>query len=81
MNAMTRYVLAATASLIAVACYRPAEAGMATADTAAAGTITFEQYRDWRMHFVEERQTQIAAELAEKDLSAPRKAALDRQKA
>jgi hypothetical protein len=33
------------------------------------------------MHFIEQRQTQIAAELAEKDLSATRKESLQRQKA
>jgi acyl-CoA reductase-like NAD-dependent aldehyde dehydrogenase len=33
------------------------------------------------MHFVEQRQTQIAAELAEKGLSADRRAGLERQKA
>ena len=32
------------------------------------------------MHFIEERQIQISAELAVKDLTAPRRAALERQK-
>lgn len=82
MNAIARYALAATASLLAAAFHLPAEAAPAAADTAAANdTITFDQYRDWRQHFIEERQIQIAAELAEKDLSAQRRAALDRQKA
>jgi hypothetical protein len=48
---------------------------------AAADTITFDQYRDWRMHFIEQRQTQIAAELAEKDLTPARRTSLERQKA
>jgi hypothetical protein len=81
MNAIARYVLAATASLFAVACYLPAEAAAAPADAASADTITFEQYRDWRLHFIEERQIQIAAEIAQKDLSAERRAGLERQKA
>jgi hypothetical protein len=81
MNAIARYALAATASLFAAALHLPADAAPAAADPAANDTITFDQYRDWRLHFVEERQTQIAAELAEKDLTAQRRAALERQKA
>jgi hypothetical protein len=81
MNAIARYALAATAGFFAVACYLPAEAAPAPAESAAADTITFEQYRDWRLHFIEERQLQIAAELAGKGLSAERRAGLDRQKA
>jgi hypothetical protein len=81
MNAMTRYTLAAAVTLAAGLSCLPAHAAPAPTDAASADTITFEQYRDWRMHFIEERQTQIAAELAEKDLNAPRKTALERQKA
>jgi hypothetical protein len=81
MKAIARYALVATASLFAVACHLPAEAAPAPADSATSDTITFEQYRDWRMHFIEERQLQIAAELAEKGLSADRRAGLERQKA
>ena len=81
MNAMTRYALAVAASLFAAVSQLPAQAAPAVADSAATDTITFEQYRDWRLHFIDERQTQIAAELAEKDLSTQRKTALERQKA
>ncbi len=81
MNAIAKYALAATASLFAAACYLPAQAAPASTDTAATETISFDQYRDWRMHFIEERQTQIAAQLAAKGLTADRRAALDRQKA
>jgi hypothetical protein len=81
MNAIARYALAATASLFAAAYYLPANAAPAAADSAANDTITFDQYRDWRQHFIEERQTQIAAELAEKNLTSQRRAGLERQKA
>jgi hypothetical protein len=81
MNTIARHLLAATAGILAAACYLPAEAAPAPADAAPTDTITFEQYRDWRLHFIEERQLQITAELAEKDISAPRRAALERQKA
>ena len=81
MNTITRYALALTAGLVAGATQVPAKAAPASADTQTADTITFEQYRDWRLHFIEERQLQIAAELAEKDVRPERRAALERQKA
>ena len=81
MNAIARYTLAAAAGFFAVACCLPAQAAPAQTANAATDTITFEQYRDWRLHFIEERQIQIAAELAEKGLSAERRTGLDRQKA
>jgi hypothetical protein len=86
MSAMTRYALAATASLLAVVSFLPAQAAATApaevpAATSGADTITFDQYRDWRLHFIEQRQTQIAAELADKDASAARRAGLERQKA
>ena len=80
MNAIARYAFAATAGFLAAASYLPAQAAPATA-TDSAETITFDQYRDWRMHFIEERQTQIAAELVDKNLTDARRAALQRQKA
>ena len=76
MNAIARYAL--VAGLFAALCYLPANA--APADSAS-DTITFPQYREWRLHFIEQRQTQIAAEMAAKDISAQRRAALERQKA
>jgi hypothetical protein len=81
MNAIARYAFAATAGLLAAAAYLPAEAASAAAADSAAERITFDQYRDWRMHFIEERQIQVAAELAEKNLSDARRAGLERQKA
>lgn len=77
MNRVTRCAVLSAAVILAASV--PAVA--ATAPPPAADAITFDQYRDWRMHFIEQRQTQIAAELAEKDLSATRRAALERQKA
>jgi hypothetical protein len=81
MKAITKYALIATASILAAASSLPARAAPAPADNAAADTITFEQYRDWRLHFIEERQLQIEAGLAEKNLNAERRAVLERQKA
>src|SRR4029077_10345676 len=80
MNAILRYALAA-ALLVASGSLSAQAAPNGAADTASADTINFEQYRDWRMHFIEERQIQISAELAVKDLAAQRRTALERQKA
>jgi hypothetical protein len=82
MNAIARHALAVTAGLFAAAAYPPAQAApAAAADTQAADTITFDQYRDWRLRFIEERQIQVAAELAQKDITPQRRASLERQKA
>ena len=72
----------ATATLLSAACVIPVQAAPSGApDAPAAETINFDQYRDWRLHFIEERKIQIAAQLAAKDLTAPRRTALERQKA
>ncbi|HVH79381.1 MAG TPA: hypothetical protein VM782_08330 [Stellaceae bacterium] len=70
-----------TAGLFAIVCASANAAAPISADPVPADTITFDQYRDWRLHFIEERQIQIAAELAQKDVTAPRRTALERQKA
>jgi len=80
MNAILRHALA-TALLVAAGSVPALAASTGAADTASADTINFEQYRDWRMHFIEERQIHISAELAVKDLAAQRRTALERQKA
>jgi hypothetical protein len=81
MPRITPYAIAAALSVVAAANCLPVQAASPPIAGAAADTISFEQYRDWRLHFIEERQTQIEAELAATDLSAPRHAALLRQKA
>jgi hypothetical protein len=73
--------LATVSALFAAALTMPASAAPAPAEPTVTETITFDQYRDWRLHFIEQRQTQIAAELAEKDLAATRRDSLERQKA
>jgi hypothetical protein len=79
MNATIRTL--AGFALLAAALSAPACAAPAPAETAAGETITFDQYRDWRMHFIEQRQLQLAAELAGKNIGAEQRARLDRQKA
>jgi hypothetical protein len=81
MNPTNRYALATAILLSAAAFGLPAHAAPAPTEAANPETITFDQYRDWRLHFIEQRQTQIAAELAEKNLTAERRGQLERQKA
>jgi hypothetical protein len=81
MNKLARYAFAAAAGLFIAGSYLPAQAAATASDSAAAETITFDQYRDWRLHFIEERQVQIAADLADKNLTDARRTVLQRQKA
>jgi hypothetical protein len=80
-----RWTYAAASALLATAIGLPSLA--ATADptapavAAATETITFDQYRDWRLHNIEQRQTQIARRLAAADLSIADKDRLEQQKA
>ena len=43
--------------------------------------ITFDEYRDFRLHVIAQRQARLARELAAPDLSASQKADLERRKA
>jgi hypothetical protein len=58
----------------------PAEAQPA-APAAAGDPITFEQYREWRLRYIERRQTQLAAQLATGDLQPRQRARLEQAKA
>lgn len=53
----------------------------ALATDSAAETITGDPYPAWRMHFIVERQDQIAAGLADNNLTDAQRASLQRQKA
>src|SRR5258707_10800992 len=73
-------VLAASAE-IAAALWLPAEAAQPAAPAASGDPFTFEQYRDWRLAFIERRQTDLARQLAASDLPAQRKTRLEQGKA
>ncbi len=75
--------LLAAAALVPCQAAQPAAAQSGAAQPGAAGpdTITFEQYRDWRLNFIAERQKQLAAELAAGNLSDVERARLSREKA
>jgi len=74
-----RWVLLAASAIIAANLWLPGQAAEPVAQ--AAGAITFDQYRDWRMHFIERRQTQLAMQLSAADLPARQKVRLEEVKA
>jgi hypothetical protein len=77
-----RWTLFAASAAIAATLWLPGEAAQPAPPAAATGDpITFEQYRDWRLAFIERRQNALAVELAAADLPAQRKARLEQVKA
>ena len=77
-----RWTLFAASAAIAATLWLPGEAAQPAPPAAATGDpITFEQYRDWRLAFIERRQSDLAVELAAADLPAQRKAQLEHVKA
>ena len=77
-----RWSLLAASAAIAATLWLPGEAAQPTASATAAGDpITFEQYRDWRLNFIERRQSELARQLAAADLSAPQTARIEQVKA
>jgi hypothetical protein len=74
-------MLLAACAIVAAGLWLPGRAAEPAAQTAGEETISFEQYRDWRMHFIERRQSELGMQLAAADLAAPRKARLEQTKA
>jgi hypothetical protein len=77
----------AASTAIAGALWLPAEAAQPVAPPAPAASatagdpITFEEYREWRLNFIERRQSELAVELAAADLPPAQKARLLHTKA
>jgi hypothetical protein len=77
-----RWTLLAASAAIAATLWLPAEAAQPAAPaTVSADLITFEQYRDWRLAFIERRQGELSRQLEAADLPAQRKARLEQVKA
>ena len=84
-----KWMLLAASAVIAAGLWLPGQAAQPTAptDTQAAApgraddTISFEQYREWRLRFIEQRQTQLAAQLVAADLQPRQRARLEQVKA
>jgi hypothetical protein len=83
-----RWIVLAASTLAAALLWLPGQAAQPepqtaaeTAPQAAAETISFDQYRDWRNHFIEQRQEQLAARLAAADLNPAQRSRIEQQKA
>jgi hypothetical protein len=59
----------------------PAAAQRAAQPAAVREMVTFDEYRDFRMHDLQQRQARLAQQLAATGLSAAEKASLERRKA
>jgi hypothetical protein len=79
---MRRWMFAvASAALVAAGWWHLPASAQRAAPPAASETITFEQYRDFRLHDLAQRQARLAKQLAASDLSAAEKGSLERRKA
>ena len=85
-----KWVVLAASTAIAATLWLPGEAAQLAAPEAAVPSapfapsgeaISFEQYRDWRLSFIERRQSELAVELAGADLPALQKTRLEHSKA
>jgi hypothetical protein len=76
-----RWVVLAATTAITATLWLPGEAAQPAAPAASAQSISFEQYRDWRLNMIERRQSGLAVELAAADLPALQKTRLERSKA
>ena len=84
-----KWLTFAASALIAGGLGLPSHAAQPTApaETSAAlpaageDKISFDQYREWRLRFIEQRQTQLTAQLATADLQPRQRARLEQAKA
>ena len=80
-----RWIVLAASTLAAVLLWLPGQAAQPEAPpltaTSSEQTISFEQYRDWRNHFIEQRQEQLAARLTVANLTAVQRSRIEQQKA
>ena len=88
-----KWMLLAASAVVAAGLWLPGQAAQPTAQPAAPAEaqapappaaddpITFEHYRDWRLRYIERRQTQLAVQLAAADLQPRQRARLEQTKA
>jgi len=84
-----KWLLLAASAVVAAGLWLPGQAAQPTAaaeapaaaPAAADDPITFEQYREWRLRYIERRQTQLVAQLAAADLQPRQRARLEQVKA
>lgn len=80
---MVKWTLPAAAAVVFVAAWWhwPAAAQRAAQPSATEETISFEQYREFRTHDLQQRQARLARQLTAPGLSAAEKASVERRKA
>ena len=84
-----KWMLLVASAVIAAGLWVPGQAAQpatpnetqAAALPGADDPITFEQYREWRLRYIERRQTQLTAQLAVADLQPRQRARLEQVKA
>src|SRR5436309_15637550 len=88
-NAM-KWMLLAASAVIAAGLWLPSQAAQpatpnetqaAALPAGADDPISFEQYREWRLRFIERRQTQLTAQFAAAHLQPRQRARLEQAKA
>src|SRR5947199_8454390 len=77
---LMRWMLLAASAVIAASLWLPGQAAEPAPPAGADESISFEQYRDWRLNFIERRQTQLAMQLSAADLPVRQKARLEQVK-
>src|SRR5204863_648670 len=76
-----RWMLVAASAVIASSLWVPGQAAEPAPPAVGDESISFEQYRDWRLNFIERRQTQLAVQLSAADLPTRQKIRLEQVKA
>jgi hypothetical protein len=76
-----KWMLLAAAAVVAAGLWLPGQAAQPAPQAGADDPISFEEYRDWRLRFIERRQAQLAAQLSAADLPARQRARLEQTKA
>ena len=74
-------LLSAAAAFAGLAWWHLPAVAQRAPQPAASEAITFEQYRDFRLHDLAQRQARITKQLAASDLSASERGSLERRKA
>jgi len=76
-----KWTLFAATATIVVSLWLPVEAAQPLPPPNGGDSITFEQYRDWRLEFSERRRSELAMQLSAADLQAERRSRLEQSKA
>lgn len=76
-----KWMLFAAVAAVAAVAWLPGQAAQPVPPAGGGETITFEQYRDWRLEFTDRRRSELAMQLSAADLPKERRARLEQSKA